>query len=673
MKIVILLILFFWIPPALRAQDSDSLRTELLKQVNITANRHTESSLSTIGSVGIIKNLSNSSQPGSTTPDVLMGTTGVFMQKTTQGGGSPFIRGLTGNQTLTLIDGIRLNNSTFRYGPNQYLNTVDPFSLDRIEIYRGGGSVAYGTDALGGTIQLFTPTLAYASKTQAYGKVLARYGTSDMEKSIRVQGGIQRERLALQAGISVKKFGDVVGGDTTGRQTPSGYTDIDFDLKGKLKISENWNVILAHQSVNQRHVPVFYRYQLDQYALNEFDPQKRSLSYARLEGSTTKNLWSKITFITSYQTSQEGRNSQKIGENSLRKESDGIKTWGSSLNFQSQLGKNWTASSGVEVYYDKINSKRIDINQAEGSEISKRGLYPDGSAYLNYALYTLHQYRLNRWKVDYGLRYNGFHIKLNDRDLGTIKISPKAFVGNIGLAYQPSSFSNIYLSLNTGFRAPNIDDMGTLGIVDFRYELPAYDLRPERSYNFEMGYKIRSGSWAMGLALFQNYLNDLITREKVPGEQINGVDVYIKSNTEKAQIRGAEFEAEYHLTEYWRIYTSATYSYGKSVSNQEPLRRIPPVNGRVGLSFHRNQLTLTPEMLWAGAQKRLSAGDKSDNRIPEGGTPAWSIFNIRALYDWKILSLQVQAHNLFNADYRTHGSGINGPGRSLWIGLTANF
>ena len=90
--------------------------------------------------------------------EALIGVPGVWMQKTNHGGGSPFIRGLTGNQTLVLVDGIRLNNATFRYGPNQYLNTIDPLSLHRVEVLRGSASVEYGTDALGGAVNLLSKT-----------------------------------------------------------------------------------------------------------------------------------------------------------------------------------------------------------------------------------------------------------------------------------------------------------------------------------------------------------------------------------------------------------------------------------------------------------------------------------------------------------------------------------
>lgn len=62
--------------------------------------------------------------PSLNTPDAMSSMAGVWMQKTNHGGGSPFIRGLTGYYTLILTDGIRFNNSTFRSGPNQYLVTI---------------------------------------------------------------------------------------------------------------------------------------------------------------------------------------------------------------------------------------------------------------------------------------------------------------------------------------------------------------------------------------------------------------------------------------------------------------------------------------------------------------------------------------------------------------------
>ncbi|MFO0508136.1 MAG: TonB-dependent receptor plug domain-containing protein, partial [bacterium] len=95
------------------------------------------------------------------TPEALMNETGVWVQKTNHGGGSPIIRGLVGNQVLLVVDGIRLNNATYRYGPNQYLSTIDPGLIDRIEVNRGSGSVLYGSDALGGVVHVISATPSF--------------------------------------------------------------------------------------------------------------------------------------------------------------------------------------------------------------------------------------------------------------------------------------------------------------------------------------------------------------------------------------------------------------------------------------------------------------------------------------------------------------------------------
>ena len=91
------------------------------------------------------------------TPEALRERPSVMVQKTAHGQGSPFLRGWTGFRTLMMVDGVRLNNSVYRDGPNPYWNTVDPYSLERLEVMMGSGSVQYGSDAIGGVVQGLTP------------------------------------------------------------------------------------------------------------------------------------------------------------------------------------------------------------------------------------------------------------------------------------------------------------------------------------------------------------------------------------------------------------------------------------------------------------------------------------------------------------------------------------
>ena len=126
-----------------------------------------------------------------------MGSSGVFVQKTNHGGGSAFIRGLTGNQTLLMLDGVRLNNATFRYGPNQYLNNIDLYTIDQIEVSKGTGSVEYGSDAIGGVIHLHSITPSYNQKKTWSTSTSLKYIGQDMEKSNRTTVQYAQKNFAI--------------------------------------------------------------------------------------------------------------------------------------------------------------------------------------------------------------------------------------------------------------------------------------------------------------------------------------------------------------------------------------------------------------------------------------------------------------------------------------------
>ena len=609
-----------------------------------------------------------------TTPESLMMVNGVFVQKTNQGGGSPFVRGLTGNQVLILVDGIRINNSTFRYGPNQYLNTIDAYTVNKIEVAKGTGSVQYGTDALGGMIQLLTKEPSFSTDKKNWtGKVIGKCMSGDMEKTARGELQFSDKKIAVQAGITYRNFGDLIGGDTTGKQTPSGYKELAADVKMKFLVNQKWQFILAHQTLQQQHVPVYHKIELENFAINEMDKQNRMLNYARLKGESANKFFRQIELTTSWQQSTEGRRSQKNGSTTLRKEEDKINTLGFTVDVLSLVNKWWSANSGFEIYTDKVKSTREDINQSTNVAKQLRGLYPDNSTYKNYSLYSLQHFSFQRFIAEVGGRVNVFNINITDTTLGKVEISPAAFVGNAALLYQLSRQHSVYAAISSGYRAPNIDDMGTLGIVDFRYEVPTSDLEPEKSTHTEVGYKFSNNKLKGCISIYQMQLQNIITRLKVEGQIISGYQVYQKENSEKAKLKGIEAELNWQLISSLSIYGGVSYTHGDNLTKNEPFRRVPPFNARVISTYRKNKFFASAELLLASKQDRLAQGDKDDNRITKGGTPGWEVLNIYTGYKLSKLQLNVGVQNIFNEDYRTHGSGINGIGRSIFFSVTINF
>ncbi len=637
----------------------------------ISASRRNTNAATLPYALSVVNAPSKSAIMPRSTPDALNNIPGVFVQKTNLGGGSPFLRGLTGNQTLLLIDGIRMNNSTYRYGPNQYLNTIDPFSIDKIEVLKGSGSVQYGSDALGGVIQIFTKEPSFSSQTYYSGAITARYWSQDMEKSTIGEFTIGGPKLAFSGVLAVKDFGDLVGGDTTGRQTPSGYGEHDAFLKARWQLSESSELTLANQFVQQKNVPVFHKVQLENFSLNEMGVQTRNLAYLKYIKKNNNPLFQQLNVNGSFHYTLEERNSRKNNSMTTIVESDKVNSSHLAVELFSALGRNWTANSGAEYYHDKIRSGRKSFNSEDGESASFRGLYPDGATYLNAAVYSLHHLTYGRFNLETGLRYNWIKASVHDIDLGALEVNPNAFVMNAGLGYQLNEHY-FYTSFNGGYRAPNIDDMGSLGIVDFRYELPSYTLKPEKSYHTELGYKYAAGQWKVATSVYYNQLRNLITRVQT-GQEIDGYKVYQKENTDKALIKGVEGSVGWNLNDKFLLDGFVSFNHGQNITGAEPLRRMPPLNGHFSASYKWPLFYVKAEIAWADHQNRLAKGDIDDNRIPVGGTPGWQVLNFYSGYKFNALQFRLGAQNLFNQDYRTHGSGVNAVGRSFWLSIAYHF
>ncbi len=675
----LILLIFLVIPGFVSAQNhpesslQDSLKLHAINEVVITARRFNSVVMNTPEAVRAIDNKAIGEYQLRTSPEALALTPGVFVQKTNHGGGSPFIRGLTGNQTLLLFDGIRISNSTMRYGPNQYFNTIDPFSAGRIEVLRGSGSVQYGSDAIGGTVQAFSYETGFTEEAGLGGVVLGRLSSHSMDQTLHSNISFSNRILSARAGVSLRKFGDIVGGDTTGRQTPSGYDESDHDFKVSVMLSPKTSLTMLYQNVSQTNIPVYHKVVLENYAVNETDPQTRRLAYARLNTDLDAGMLKSGIITASYQQTREGRLSRKNNSNILRREYDKVRTFGLSAEALVSNDDLWSGNIGVEFYSDQVNSTRTDTDLATSSDAEKRGLYPDGSTMNSLALFTVHSFDLPGWNVTAGARFNSYVINVDDQELGMTKLTPSALVGNLAFMRKLNSGSGLFVSLNTGFRAPNIDDLGTLGIVDFRYETPNFDLKPESSFQYQIGYKYSKNGLRGEVYLYRNELYNLITRIRVEGQEIEGYPLYTKENSERAYIQGFETAWDYSPRSWLNLSGTLTYTYGQNITKDEPVRRIPPLFGRVVAEYKTDNWHAGAEWLAAARQDRLAQGDVDDNRIPEGGTPGWNIFNLNGGYTWKFLAADLSFRNILNKDYRYHGSGLNGYGRSIFLTVQVNF
>ena len=640
-----------------------------------------------------------------TVPEALEEMPGVLVQKTSHGQGSPYLRGFTGFRTLALIDGIRFNNSVLRDGPNEYWNTIDPLSLSDFELVQGQGSVLYGSDAIGGTLNVLTKESGYEAeevgKFFIHGNTLHRWSSAEQSYvgRIETQLGTGGE-WGLHLGASLKRFGDVIGAEV-GEQEHTGYDEWSYDARLDIRLSPNWELTMAHQALDQDDA---WRTHSTRYGISwegtEIGSDKfriydhsRSLSYIKLAGEDLNGIVDRATVTLSY---QDGEEIQDRTKKDGKREYSGfeIGTYGVDVQLESDtsLGR---LVYGVDYYHDDVDSFRSDFKPGGAlDKVRIQGPIGDNSSYDLLGVYLQDEAKLNDWLTLFlGGRYTHAKAEVGSYEDPVSKTADSfsgdwdnaVFSARLTADLDKEDHYKLYGGVSQGFRAPNLSDLSRLDIArSGELETPVTDLDPEKFTNFELGLKARTGAFSGSLSYFYTNIQDLIVRRPT-GREIDGDKEVTKANSGSGFVHGVELGAAYEISNNWSLFGNVTWMQGEAdaypksdgKSQREPLSKIQPVIGNAGVRWTSDSNSVWVELVGTAASKadELNSADREDTqRIPPGGTPGYTVVSLRS--GWQVsknVLLLASLENILDDDYRTHGSGTNEPGFGATLGVKVSF
>ena len=693
--------------PTTKKTEEPPAPTPTLEEIVVTATRTEIDPNRAPNAVRTVSAEEISERQARTLPEALREVPGVSVQKTSNGQGSPFVRGFTGFRTLGLIDGVRLNNSTFRDGPNQYWGTIDQLSLDHLELIPGQGSVQYGSDAIGGTLNVFTKGSGFrnaaAGQTFFNGGAGYRYSSAERSHAEHVEFNFgQGQSWGLHLGGTLRQFGDIQAADL-GRQHKTGYDEWAYDLRFDAALNEQWSLTAVHQQLRQDDV---WRTHSTIYGVpwkgteigsdlrRSFD-QDRTLSYIRLSGQELDSGIDSASLTVSYQTSGETQSRVKSSGSSEISDVD-VGTFGVDLQLTSKTPFG-ILTYGVDYYRDNVDSSSASYKAGGG--LDKRGIQGpvgDDSSYDLFGLYLQDQIDAGEALHFFlGVRYT--HAEANvgryQNPLTGKEDSASGnwdnAVGSLRVVYDLDDADQyaIYGGVSQGFRAPNLSDLSRLDIArSGELEVASTELDPEKYLNFEIGLKAETENFVGGVSYFYTLIDDLIVRR--PTGATVGADALAavsKANGGEGHMQGVELAGRYIINPNWSIFGHATWTEGEadqfpgksSKTAREPLSRVVPFMGRAGVRWQTSDshLWIEASCLAASKANRLNTADRGDTqRIPPGGTPGYTLVSLRGGYRFNDhVELTLGLENILDQAYRSHGSGSNEPGFGVTTGLNVKF
>ena len=639
---------------------------------------------------------------------------GLWLQETNLGGGTAFLRGVTGNQVLLLIDGVRLNDSTTRFGPNQILNTIDPAIVERIEITRGPASVLYGSDAIGGAIHIHTRRQKPVAEGEYLGAAL------DLDVSSSVMGGRVSPQGAWADGTdgvlaigSLADYQDLWTAEGVVEDT--GYDGSAAFLAWVRDLGRDRELSVSAWMHRDNDVPRTDKLVVGFGQTNPSNDvwtfglqDRRQVLFTYTDEAFDLGFADTMQARLSLRSYDEERERQDFGSTTYRFERDEVESIGASVEWTRAVGDDHLLTFGLDVDHDQVDSTRTDTDTITSVATVKDGQFAPDADYTGVGVFLQDEW--SGWDpvdVTAGLRFSTFSFGFDGFGGGPSECGDfSALTASVQAARDLAEGHRVSATLAQGFRAPNLDDLAKEGSFGGGTELPNADLDPETSLTLELGYDFVGDGSAFSVAVFGTEIRDVVGRRlQDAGTPAAGDEIYLRDNAGEVRLAGIEVGGMLDLSGTWSLDYGAAFVRGRQddetidgSSGTAPFddvdwRRVPPLHGTVGLTYTPHDPlgvrdghgsigpgfeALRVSVTAADRQDFLHPQDISDPRIDPDGTPGWARLDLDL---WGPIGEQdpdglggssswiLGFHNITDTAYRPHGSSFDGAGFTMSVGV----
>ncbi len=638
------------------------------------------------------------------------GQAGVHQLRTSPTLGAFFVRGLTGKNVAVFRDGVRYTTSAQRGGISTFLNLLNPEGMDTVEVLRGPNSAQYGSDSLGGTVTVNSRTAELREAGSAwrgqlgmvYQSAAHAFGTDGAVDYSSPRAGIHADLLGrrsntlrsgggLDSHAAVTRFFGLPSTVFGERLPDTGFTTYGGTLHAQVR-SGRHSQWIGHYERSQQDGGKRYDQLLGGDGNLIADLRNLMLDFGYLRYQTfAAGPFDQISVSGSYNAQRE----ERVNQGGQGNPNGGVthqyeKTRAAGLQFFA--ARKWQRLDwllGGEGYREGVTSPSFTANPVSGAVAIVRPRIPNGARYWQHGLYTQAAWqptRSDRIRLSGALRFGG--ASYQSKNGGTLSppdsLSANAFSGRFGGVVRPVEAAALYASYSRGFRAPNITDLGTLGLQgNGVYEaavadlagrgaligdraddlavstgLPVERLRPEYTDNIDYGVRIRAsrfetefgGFWmrldntiiSQTLILPQGAVGQPLGEQSIIRQLPSGAvfvaaatsPVLVRANFSGAELRGFEHTLRVRLTDSWALSENVTAIHAEDTRTGLPPDiepGVPPLTFHPSLSYRPASRRYWFEVYGsiAARQDRLSSLALSDRRIgnPRSRSNIQSFFN----------------------------------------------